>query len=420
MGLKDLLGLGNKLSQDANSTTSTMASQNNNVFSSLGTSNTEQRVQGETWQQYGFRMGGKSTGSTNVLAPLLSKVTYMMLEEQKNDFALQQKVKQEKENLLNDKISEKKTEEGKLKSAEESVSDLLKENESLKKDINKLQSGEAAENKEAKMKMIIGLLILIPFTLYFFIFYSSAAYSAFFANFSGEVEEGLNVTIFNAKALPLAFGQSFMTGLFVLMITFLVFALGFVLHYMDSMAKKVGLVLITFMFDFLLAVEIEQQIYNAQALAGLYGPNPPAFTMATALSEVNVWMVICCGFVGYIIWGLLFGFVMESYNELKSNKYAIMDLKGSIEANNEKIQTLQTEIAGCKSKIGNLDAEITNLQNALKSGVLSIDKDKILQELANFYAGWTNFLASLGATPTVLEESNLIYNNAVNSVKSNL
>ncbi len=36
-------------------------------------------------------------------------------------------------------------------------------------------------NKDAKLKLIIGLVILLPLTFYLFLFYSSTFYSAFFS-----------------------------------------------------------------------------------------------------------------------------------------------------------------------------------------------------------------------------------------------
>ena len=397
---------------------SPVADMNKAVSPSL--QNPDLLVNNETWQQYGFRMGGRSQGDINVLTPLLQKVTHMMVQEQKEDMVLQDQIRQEKQSLLNEKTGEKEKELSKKLSCESQIDELNVKNKELGAEINKLKSGEFMENKEAKMKLIVGLCILVPFTLYFFIFYSSAAYSAFFADFSGAVENGLSVTIFNSKALGLAFGQSFMTGLFVLMITFLIFALGFVLHYIDTTSKKAGLIAITFIFDFLLAVEIEQNIFNSEALAGIYGPNPPLFTIATALSKINVWMVICCGFVGYIIWGLLFGFVMDSYNELKSNKFSIKEIEDNIKENNLRIDEEKDKLDDINSKLSELDAVINTLKEALNPSVSSIDKNKILKELANFYAGWTNFLVNLGVSKQIIDDSNTIYNNECNNVKSNL
>ena len=107
------------------------------------------------------------------------------------------------------------------------------------------------------MRMVIGLVILIPLTIYLFMFYSSTFYSAFFRQAS-TLTNVMN-TMFDSQALIHAYNEGLFELMFVLSAPIIFLGLGYVLHIFSMLEEKskylkMGAILIvTLMFDCILA-----------------------------------------------------------------------------------------------------------------------------------------------------------------------
>ena len=113
--------------------------------------NPNNRQEGETYRHWGLRVCAIASGSCYVLKPYLHNV-YNYIHKEQNDCKQRQQDKK-------DRISELNVEKKELKNKAYEV------------------------NKTAKLKLILGLIILVPLTFYLFLFYSSTFYSAFFKDF---------------------------------------------------------------------------------------------------------------------------------------------------------------------------------------------------------------------------------------------
>ena len=88
----------------------------------------------------------------------------------------------------------------------------------------------------------------------------------------------------------------------------------------------------------------------------------PPFDMHMAITDTNFWAVIFCGFIAYIIWGLVFNLVMDAYNNL--------DLTQS------RNKHIDDKIKACELKITKVELAKTDLQTKLTE---KQDEEKRLQ-----------------------------------------
>lgn len=183
--------------------------------------------------------------------------------------------------------------------------------------INPAKFGVKAD-KRPKAQFYIGLSVLLPITAYLVVFYMSASYSAFFKEFS---TDALTAAIFDAQTYSKALKDGVMELIFVCTIPFAFMGLGYLIHmFQKSKAtfKIIGLFLITFLFDAILAYQIEKKVYDFNRTL-----NSPDFNIEYAFQSVAFWGIIFAGFVVYIIWGLVFDFIMKEYDNLEDRKSVV-------------------------------------------------------------------------------------------------
>ena len=136
--------------------------------------------------------------------------------------------------------------------------------------------------------------------------------SAFFKNFD---TDGLTAAIFDGKALTKAMEGGWLEGVFIATIPFAFMGLGYLVHMFQkhknwlSYLKIATLFIVTFIFDAILAYQIEKKIYDIEKT-----PDSPVFNIEVAFSKAEFWGIIFAGFVVYIIWGLVFDFIMKEYD----------------------------------------------------------------------------------------------------------
>ncbi|WP_426429953.1 ABC transporter permease [Winogradskyella sp. HB-48] len=217
-------------------------------------------------------------------------------------------------------------------------------------------------DKKPKAQFYIGLGLLLPITIYLFVFYISASYSAFFKDF----ESGsLTAAIFDANALSKAISDGWLEGVFVGTIPFVFMGLGYLVHMFQKSKEKRGILklaalfVLTFLFDVILAYLIEKKIFEFDKVLG------DEFSPQIALQSVNFWGIIFAGFVVYLIWGLVFDFVMKEHENVDKIKGFIRNKKEEIKnlthrKNNltEKINSVKQEITGIKGEISELQSKI--------------------------------------------------------------
>jgi hypothetical protein len=219
-------------------------------------------------------------------------------------------------------------------------------------------------SKKPKAQFYIGLFLLLPITIYLIVFYISASYSAFFKDF--ETSE-LIPAIFDAKAFSKALEAGVLEAIFVGTIPFVFMGLGYLVHMFQKqgvkgMLKISGMIMVTFIFDVILAYLIEYKIYNFNR-----NLNSPDFDLIIAVQSVEFWGIIFAGFVVYNVWGLVFDFVMKEYENFDRIKIFVSSLIQKKNTELGYIDSLQTEKTEISAGTTSLKEELLNQRQRLNS-----------------------------------------------------
>lgn len=378
----------------------------------------------ETYQQYGFRMAGVSQGNPNAFQPHLHSIFEGLKKKQAADENKQAELRKQFELEKNKLITQKETAGNALDRTQkeiDKVEDDIKQKESK---LNGLAQERYTRNQKAWTQLIISTIILVPFTVYFFIFYSSVAYSAFFKNFTadGNLENLLAAAVLDPKALPAAYEAGFGCLLFVLLLPMIFLAFGFVLNRFENEAgwakyiKIPFIIIVAFAFDFLLAYEICEKIYNINALTTV--EQMPRYTLSAAMKDPQLWIIICLGFVSYLIWGFVFNYFVQAIDKLDLNSVLKSQLEKDIKELKAKEQVEQGKADKLRNKITALQAQICDIDIKIQRQV-TYDLNEIKLELNNFLTGWQNFLAACrtNQSPIYLNAAKDIFNNFMTHLK---
>lgn len=142
----------------------------------------------------------------------------------------------------------------------------------------------------------------------------------------------------------------------------------------------------------------------------------PPYSVRIAAHDPRFWIIICLGFVSYLIWGVTFGYFVKSIDELELNKIIEQNLKDKIEAlkaqrNEECVNynAIANKIVSIKAKVKNLDLQI--------DGTARYDLGKIKLELNNFFAGWQQYLSNLGKSEDIKRQAHEIFHSTLVQLK---
>lgn len=366
----------------------------------------------ETYHQYGLRICGRVTGSQPALTPYLSKIYNEEKRQQHKDEATQQRLKQQLSQEISQIDGEIATKENAKDGLNAKIENLIDKVDGAKDALSSAKSKDGEVNKMARMKLIIGSTILSLLTIYLFIFYSSTFYSAFLFQPNPDIDISIGTAMLNASAFSEAFQMGFGSLIFILTAPIIFLGLGYSLHFF--MIQKGGLkwfkiailLFITLAFDCILAYKIGEMMYNNWAARQWDTVEP--FSMSMAIHDINSWAVIFCGFIVYLIWGIVFDMIMTAYEELRSNKHEINQLETQISNYKNQINNLKQDIINVEGEINKLDNKKNGILYRLNNSVL-VDYTKIKTALSDFFAGWVNMMSALGHSSESQDSAKKIY-----------
>ena len=392
-----------------------------------------------TYHESGYRDSSRTNGNHSTLSICLDAVYSKFQNEEKEMVEKQQKLKEAYVNEQKNRETEIKalfvsqeTKEEQLKTKDSEVKNHQHTIENLKAEILDLPRNPEKYNikatRGASAKFWIGLILLIPITLYLTTFYISTSYSAFFKSF--DAKSTIIQNVLDAKAWEKAWNDGFIEVAFVTLIPFVFLGLGYLIHmFWENKTKanyiKVGVLLaITFIFDVILAYLIEFRIYNFEKVFG-----SPSFNLKIAFTQIRFWAIIFAGFIVYIIWGLVFDFVMKEHREKDKIKNEQEIRHKRVEFFQEKINLLKKEIEEILTSIGTIKetviktrGRIEELQNII-DGVIIPTKDYKLYA-SEYVQGWITFIGEKIAVSrtekqTLIEDCIATYNTNLETVGAN-
>ena len=380
--------------------------------------NPNNRQEGETYHHWGLRVCAIADGGCFTLRPYLHNVYNYIHREQVENEALQEEERRKVQSQIDQKRNDIEVLNGQLNDCKQKQEEKRNKIAELNTEKRELRNKAYEVNKAAKLKLIIGLVILVPLTFYLFLFYSSTFYSAFFKDF-GASANVLN-SMFDAEALSKALDTSVTELAFVLCAPIIFMGLGFSLHFFTIQKswtkyfKMAAILCITFVFDAILAYMIGKHLHEMAVIIGTANLNS-TYGFSEAVADINTWAVIFCGFIVYIIWGIVFDMTMSAYDQLDLNKI-------NINALDEQVKVLEGEIDAEKEKEQNLNNQINGLNNdiagltVMLGKTVIIDKAAIRTEMTNFFTGWAAQMNVLGKTQQEQQEANATFENTINAL----
>jgi len=381
---------------------------------SASITNADDIQDGETYHNYGKRICAITSASNISLQTFLQRVYNIRRASQVNNPQLQDAYRKQLQNKIQDAQDNISNLESEKRQHQTAIQNNNNEIDNRKNEITQIKARGEKINREKKLQMIIGIIILVPLTIYLFLFYSSTCYSAFFRN-PGQIT-GLATAMFDPTALGKALNS--LPEFFLLICMPVIFlGLGYILHFYAKEKKYLqaaAIVFVTFCFDCILAYLIAKNMYEYQQMIS------PVVTVKTynvgmAIADANVWGVIFCGFVSYIIWGLVFDLAMTAYNKLDLNQAELESLQSQIQQLKDDNDKKQNKINDINREISNAQSNIRNYQSQLANKV-SIDLNDIRTEMTNFHTGWIAQMAFLGMSQTTQADARNIGQQVINQM----
>lgn len=293
------------------------------------------------------------------------------------------------------------------------IKSLKKESDEARTDPNK-----NVFKKDKKISHYVGIALIISLSLYLWVFYSSAGYSSFFRQIAFSENDVLN-SVFYPKALTEAYQKGFTAILFTVLIPSVFLALGFLIHKFAEIKQKwayavISLItLVTFLFDFIIAYEISKKLYDAASANSFV--ERPEYNLYSAITDVNVYMIIFAGFIVYIVWGILFYFVTESFGSMDSVSTEINKNNDLIEEAKLNTSNLRGKVAELKRKIDENETKISAFQTTKKKFIYNFNElDNILTQ---YVTGWNKYLVGAKRHQT---ETDLVFQDLQNFLEKKI
>lgn len=378
-------------------------------------------ISGASYTAKGTRDAGYCGGSSQALLPQLQAV-YMQLSRYIQQDEMKQgdrksSIRQEISGLEAKKANAENrynTEKDKLTHEENKIEKTTKEIDEIKEN-PKIISGDSF----AKTSFWIGLLIIAILTVYLFVFYSSAAYSAFFKDFTPD-DTKITQAIFDPQAIGKALADGITELIFILAIPAVFLGLGFLIHKFSEekgftkYLKTSSLVVITFIFDVIIAYAIVKEIYDIK-VGGSF-TEMPEMNIEMAFKEINFWIIIFAGFVVYLIWGLVFSFTMKEYEKMDKVRFAIKNKEQKLAEYKTDCKQIREKLVSIRSEINNIQSEVDKLKIQLESYVLYFND--VREGINNYFTGWVRYLKSTSSLQAHIQECEHIKDKFLSELKN--
>ncbi|MFV0506891.1 MAG: hypothetical protein ACK5L5_09325 [Bacteroidales bacterium] len=367
----------------------TTSSSPQQVTSSSSVSTGEDQLT-STYYNSGYSGSLTAFGSSSVFRACLEDIYEKFKNRCREDVIEQQRLNAPYEQEIETQKCNLKGRQALKEIKEESAEKTADEIERINSDIANVKNDPAKYGVDASRKpraqFFIGFLILLAITAYVLVFYISASYSAFFKEF--DPASTVIGSIFDAQAFSKAVEDGWLEAVFISTIPFAFMGLGYVIHMLQehnksisSTLKVIGLYLITFIFDAILAYQIEEKLYDLNKTL-----ESPEFNLSHAFSSVGFWGIIFAGFVVYFIWGLVFDFVMKEHANVDKIKAFIDKLNEEKEHLIRKKTELLKQIETISQEIIDVEGKIQKLQTKVDGFIFP--NRKYLLYHSEYVKGW--------------------------------
>jgi hypothetical protein len=335
-------------------------------------------------QEFGYAKSGSVQGDPEVFANYLERILNgeIVDEKYKGLSDSEREVKRDRIKVLEKVFDETAKNNSKIeqdikvkeKQIEEHRAELLQIREKRNEDHEKL-----LRESFSPLKFSLNLFILLMLSGYLFFFYVSAAYKALYVDFesiANKLAGGLSTGSIMPDPSELAEAMRYNYLLFL--VPFVFYAFGWAFHVILEMKQKTkfillsGLIAVTFVVDFLLAIIIQTNTETAKELMGLA-------TRAWS-QDPTFYIILFFGFLVYIIWSILLDSLLREWKKrqiLYNIKRIIKHLRNDIKLLQDKIMPLN---------------QITHEIDILRDEVNTMVYGNLKGYIDQFSNGWISYL----------------------------
>lgn len=357
-----------------------------------------QKFSDQNWYEEGKQKASQLGGSLAALRTCLFRIFHDHKSAIAEDHEEQSRLKHEMRKKLKELLEKNQYYESRTATIKDvEIPKIQKEIEKIRLEIADIKENPKGHLKgvlnNPKPGFFIGCAILLFLTVYLFVFYSSASYSAFFKEYSLD-QLAISNSIFDAKALTKALNDGLSELILIITIPSVFLGLGFLVHKFQEQSgwrkyPKIGLlILITFLFDAILAYEVTEKIYDLKSQNSFDSMEP--YSLMMAMESVNFWLIIFAGFVVYLIWGFVFDFTMLAFGKFDRISVLINSKKMDIENQRNKISDFEDQVTKINYAHSKNQIDIEKLDVSLSHTII----DPKVLELAsmNFLVGWLQYM----------------------------
>lgn len=344
--------------------------------------------------RHGFAEAGKNGGNvTSFINQIESIYVGSLLDKSIHVGRTQEQVEQIRNNIEVSKSSIIKSEND-IKGYRAEIERIKIKIEELKDRLDSYLSGGLNSNSvgavidtPSRARTIISSFFLVMLSIFIFLFYVAVVYKALFVS-TASIAQALANGDWGISLLPEwkevqeAIGKNTM----VIFAPFIFYGFGYAIHILLELENKfkyllIGLVLIvTFVLDYLLALQIHNKLQEANNLMGVTGSD----------KFEDIILVLIMGFVVYIIWSIIFHYWMGEIE-----KWNISSRLGRLIRNKEKEkEDFEKKITGSEREIAEKKGQIQQLESSITMNEIPISE--IIKSITLFTSGWFNFLSGLG------------------------
>jgi hypothetical protein len=407
----------------------------NSIIDGISNKITTRNVNEQKYHSFGFQRAGEAKGMPDAY----DKTLHIVCEQARNEILespVQGIRKDEAEAKLAQCNSEKEqrdnsiqVEKEKLKAEKDKLVDLQKELSTLKVKPNEILGNDLKGNSIHKIYFWIFLIITIFLSIYIFLFYNSAGYSALFKDFSAD-DTKISQAIFDPQALFNTFSEGIKGLMILFFFPFMFLGAGMSIHPLFSSEKKsiiriilkifaFALIVVSFIWDVILAYNITKKIDDIH-IGGLVGEeraNATRITLETAFTDVNFLTVIFSGFVAYMILSVVFYLCMDYRQKLNIVDNAKKAKKGEIEESKANCNSINVVIQNLETEQIKLSNQIKYYQDLIKGVVVKISD--ILPAINGFYTGWIAYMKNSNLSNDEIEKCTSYHNEFMNQLQIN-
>ncbi|MEY4660190.1 MAG: hypothetical protein RLZZ42_142 [Bacteroidota bacterium] len=348
-----------------------------------------------TWKKYGFLQSKNHDANPIALELELHKLLEQFKKSVQTDEKEQDELKAPvRARVVSLNLDVQKLTEQANRIRNENIPAKEKKIQDLKNEIGEIRRNpDHYREKPSKLGLVLMGLVLVLLTVYLWIFYTSASYSAFFRQFTADDINVAN-SIFDPRAITNAWEKGAPALVLVITMPFIFLGLGILMHkFLEekhfSKWIKLGFVIVaTFVFDYIIAYEIVKKIYDLQALNSL--EDLPPYNSKTAFADINFWLIIFAGFVTYLIWGFLFEKFMTENRKLDHAGEHIRVREKELQDTEKEIKKLQQDAEAIDKTLHGKERDKALAENELSA--VFVRPREVEYVIYHYMSGWMQFI----------------------------